>query len=141
MSGFFDVVFENDDFTVNVVSEFLKSFSDLESVDRTEDGACCAGLCSDGEAYAFESGGESFSFSLDLCELVGALTLVFCKNLQRRFGGDDSLSLRDEVVTAIPVLYFNYIVLVSKVGDVFFKNYLHNVYCLLKVDYFIKSVT
>ena len=74
MSGFFDVVFENDDFTVNVVSEFLKSFSDLESVDRTEDGACCAGLCSDGEAYAFESGGESFSFSLDLCELVGALT-------------------------------------------------------------------
>ncbi len=82
-----------DDLAVDIVTELFESFSDLESVDRAEDSAGRAGLGTDRELNAFESGGSSLSVGLDLSELVGALTLVFGEDLERAFGGDHSFAL------------------------------------------------
>lgn len=114
-------VFYNDNLAVNVVSELSEGFGNLESAYRAVDGVVGTGLGCDGEElYALESCGSSFGVGLDLSELVGALALVLGENLEGALSGDDSLSLGDEVIAAVAVLYFYDIILVSKVSDVFF---------------------
>lgn len=114
-------VFYNDNLAVNVVAELSEGFGNLESAYRAVDGVVGTGLGCDGEElYALKSSGCSFGVGLDLGDLVSALALVLGENLEGALSGDDSLSLRDEVIAAVAVLYFYDIILVSKVSDVFF---------------------
>ncbi len=104
-------VFYNDNLAVNVVAELSEGFGNLKSAYRAVDGVVGTGLGCDGEEfYALKSSGCSFGVGLDLGDLVSALQLDLGKNL----------SLRDEVIAAVAVLYFYDIILVSKVSDVFF---------------------
>ena len=121
------------------MAELFEGFCNLDGVDRAEDSACSAGLCADGEAYAFECGCESFGVGFDFCELVGALALVLGEHFESRRSGDNGFTLRDEVVAAVSVLYFHDVVLVSKALYVFFENNLHME--SFSLVYFIKSVT
>jgi len=132
VAHFLDCFFELDGFAVDVVAELFEGFCNLDGVDRAEDSACSAGLCADGEAYAFECGCERFGVGFDFCGLVGATT-------SSRRSGDNGFTLRDEVVAAVSVLYFHDVVLVSKALYVFFENNLHME--SFSLVYFIKSVT
>ena len=49
-----DGLLDDDDLAVNVVAELFKGFSDLDVVDRTENGAVGRSLCADGESYTFK---------------------------------------------------------------------------------------
>ena len=75
-ADFLDVVFEDDELAVYVMTEFLKSLGDLDSIYRTEDGTGSACLGADCQSYALESCGSSLSVGFDLGNLMSALTLV-----------------------------------------------------------------
>ena len=62
LNGFF----EHDELAVNIVSELLESFGNLNVVDGTEDGAVGGSLGADGESHAFECGGGSLGVSFEL---------------------------------------------------------------------------
>ena len=81
VADFFDGV-ERDELAVHVVAEFFESFCNLDGVYRAENSTGRRGLGTDGELNVLKSGCCGFGFSLDACELVGALTLVFSKNFK-----------------------------------------------------------
>ena len=64
--------------------------------------------------------------SLDFCNLVDTLLLVFGELLQGGFGSDDGFSLRDEVIAAVTVLYLDNIVFIAESGYILFKYQFHN---------------
>ena len=121
VADFLDSFLDDNVTTVNVVAEFFESFGDLDSVDRTVDSTGSAGLSTDGESNAFESCSNSNGVSLDLLELVSALTLVFSEHFKSRGSSDNSFTLGNEVVATVTVLNFNNVVLVSKALNVFFE--------------------
>ena len=55
LADFLDVVLDDDELAVYVVTELLECLGNLDSVDATEDCAGRAGLGTDGECYALES--------------------------------------------------------------------------------------
>ena len=126
LAEFLNGLFEHDDLAVDVVAEFFESFSNLDVVDRAEDGACGGSLGADGESHAFERSCNSFCIGLDLGELVGALTLALFELTQVGVVGNHCFALGDEIVTAVTVLYFNDVVLVAKVRYIFFQYDFHN---------------
>ena len=130
VTKFFDGFLDNDDFAVDVVAEFFESFSDLDIVDRAEDCAVGAGFSTDSESHVFEGFGGSFSVGFDFSKFVSALALVFSEHFKRRFRSDNGFALRNKVVTTVAALYLYYVVLVTKVCDIFFKNKFHNVTAL-----------
>ena len=122
------------------MAEFFEGFCNLDAVDGTEDGACCAGLCAYGESYALKCGGKSFGVGLDLGELMGALTLIFSKNLKSGRSCNNGFSLGNQEVAAVSISYFYDVILVSKAAYVFFEYDLH-IESLSFKSYFIRSVT
>ena len=68
----------------------------------------------------------SLGISLDFCNLVDTLLLVFGELLQGGFGSDDGFSLRDEVIAAVTVLYLDNIVFIAESGYILFKYQFHN---------------
>ena len=82
LAHFLHALLEGDELAVHVVSQFLKSFGNLDAVDRAEDSAGRACLCSDGERDVFEGGSSGFSVGFELGELVGLLALVLSENLR-----------------------------------------------------------
>lgn len=142
-SDFFDGLFDVDDFAVYIMAEFLKSFSNLDCIHRAEYGAGGACLGADGEADSLEGCGGSFSVSFEFGNFVSALFLLFGELLEGSGRCYDTFSLRDEVVAAITIFYFNDIVFITEVGYIFFKYDFHFVINVgvWKNDYFIRSVT
>ena len=126
VTHFFDSVFNHDELAIDVVTEFFKSFSNLDSVHWTEDSASSANFSSNSECYAFQWSSKSFSISFDFSKLVSALTLIFGKNFKSWRSSNYSFALGDEVVTTIAAFYFYNIIFLTKIGNVFFKNNLHN---------------
>ena len=126
VADFLNSFLNHDVLAVNVEAEFLKGFSNLNSVDRAEDSAGRTGLGTDGKANACERSCESFSIGFDFSELVSALTLVFGKHFKRRGSGDNGFAHGDKVVAAVARLHFHHIVFISEVGDILLKYNLHN---------------
>ena len=67
---FLDGLLDFDELAVNVVAELFESFGNLDCVYGAEDGAGGAGLCADGQRYAFEGGCGCFCVGFDFGELV-----------------------------------------------------------------------
>ena len=57
---------------------------------------------------------------------MSALTLVLFELEEVGAVGDHGFTLGDEIVTSVTILYFNDIVLVAKVLDIFFQYDFHN---------------
>ena len=115
-------IFDFDYLSVYNMTKFFESFGNLDSVNRAEDSALRAGFSTDLELNAFEGCSGSFSISFNFFELVSALFLVFCPSLKSSFRCDNGLSLRDEIIAAVSVFYFDYVILIAETRNIFFKN-------------------
>ena len=76
VAHFFNGFFNFDHLAIHVEAEFFESFSDLNSVDGSEDGSGRACFSTECELNILQRSSEGFSISFDFSELVGALALV-----------------------------------------------------------------
>ena len=81
---------------------------------------------------------QSLSLCLHLSQLHSLLLQILCKLLLGAVTCDNTLAVRDKIVTSIAGLHVHNVILVTQANDVLFQ---YNFHVLSSRYYFIKSVT
>ena len=127
-----------DNLAVDLDTTLVQFLSHHIGVDRTVGNTCGTHLHGDFEHQVFQLVGTFLRSSLLCLNLVSLLAQVLSEHLLGRRRSDDSLSLRDEIVTSVAGLHVHDFVFVTQTDDVFFQYKFH---ISSSFYYFIKSVT
>ena len=103
----------------------LQSIGNLNVVDRTEQLAVFTDLSGDANALAVEGSLKSLGILAELFLFESALTQCLFVHFLIGGSGDDSQTLREEVIVGVAVLYGHDVVLISQIDNVLFQYNFH----------------